>query len=68
MVLDFVGKQITPGCRIAYPMRRGSKMWLSSMTVTGIVEEPGGTVTIVGYASDGRRTHTKNVQTCVVLP
>jgi hypothetical protein len=67
MVLDFVGKQIAVGCRLAYPMRRGAQMWLSTMKVDQIEELPGGEIVIKGHTGEGRKTRTKNVQNCVVL-
>jgi hypothetical protein len=43
---DFIGREITTGCEIAYPRRTGSSMWLTTGQVVGI--EPAK----VGPASD----------------
>jgi glycerol-3-phosphate dehydrogenase len=60
---DFLGNEIKPNCKIAYACRRGSRLWLSTMTVTSV---SGGKVT--GYKPDGRRTFVKNLATVIVVP
>lgn len=65
-VLDFVGKPITAGCEVAYPMRRGSGMWLTKMAVDGLRQD-GETIVLLGTDKMGRRTHTRNIQNCVVV-
>jgi hypothetical protein len=65
-VCDFVGKPITVGCRCVYPLRRGSKMWLTTIRVDSI-EQIDGTVVLTGYDSAGRRTRTRNIQNCIVV-
>lgn len=63
---DFLGRPIKSGDRIAYPMRRGSRMWLSTMWVEGF-EESNGKFILFGFNPSGRRTRTKNLQNCVLL-
>jgi hypothetical protein len=63
---DFVGKPITVGCRCAYPMRRGSKMWLTTIRVD-CIEQIGDTFVLTGYDNAGRRRRTRNIQNCIVV-
>ena len=63
---DFLGVPIKPGNRVAYPMRRGSRMWLTTMRIEGI-EEVSGKFILFGFGPSGRRTRTKNTQNCVVI-
>ena len=63
---DFVGKLITVGCRVAYPKRRGSKMWLSILRVESVTRN-GDVFTLAGRDHRGRRTRTKNINNCIVV-
>jgi hypothetical protein len=65
-VYDFVGKPITIGCRCAYPVRRGSDMWLTTIRVQGI-NQIGETVVLSGYNDAGRKVSVRNVKNCVVV-
>ncbi len=64
--LDHLSEPIIVGCYIAYPARRGSRMWLQTMRVTGIEQTEDGYL-LLGYTPDGRRTRTKNLQNVVVV-
>lgn len=61
-MLDFVGNPITAGCKIVYPARRGSSMWLNLLTVTQIDEQG-----IKGYNKLGRRITLTNLEFIVVV-
>jgi hypothetical protein len=65
-IRDFCGNLITVGCKCAYPMRRGSKMWMTTVKVDG-VQQTGDTTVLSGYDNLGRRTHTKNILNCIVI-
>jgi hypothetical protein len=60
---DFLGNDITAGCKIVYPCRRGSDMWLSTMTVTSTEDGR-----IRGYSPTGYRVCVKNIQNVIVVP
>ena len=62
-MLDIVGKPIIPGCTVAYPVRKGSKMWMSVVSVTRILDEGG----LIGLNKAGRHTRIKSVRNCVVV-
>jgi hypothetical protein len=66
IIYDFVGTLITIGCRVAYPKRRGSKMWLSILRVENITRN-GDVITLTGYDHRGRHTKTKNINNCIVV-
>lgn len=66
MPTDYTGTAIEPGDRIAYPVRRGSRMWLNEITVERI-DTAGAVPVIVGYSPDGRRTRLKNAELSIVL-
>jgi hypothetical protein len=65
-VFDFVGRPIAVGCRVVYPKRRGSKMWLSILRVKNILRN-GDVVTLTGYDHRGQHTRTKNINNCIVV-
>jgi hypothetical protein len=70
MIYDFVGTEITPGCTCVYPLRRGSKMWLTTIKVDGIQKIKDGDQivdTLTGFNSNGRWTKTKNIKNCIVI-
>ena len=62
MLKDFVGNDITAGCKIAYACRRGSDMHLKLMSVTSIDGNR-----VRGFGSDGRRTYITNTENAVVV-
>jgi len=67
MIHDFAGKEIVVGCKVAYAMRRGARMWLSQLNVMEIVQGPGG-VCLRGFSpTTGRYSYTRNPQNCVVI-
>ncbi len=66
MPVDHLFRGINVGDRVAYPMRRGSRMWLTTMKVEKI-EELGESFLLLGVDATGRRTRTKNLQNCVVI-
>jgi hypothetical protein len=59
---DFLGRRIKPGDTIAYPVRRGSDMWMTWIQVTSIDTAP---VTIVGLNSMGRQITLKSAERVV---
>lgn len=63
MLTDFMGQQVLAGDTIAYPVRRSSKMWLSELKVTQIIEsaEP----VIRGYNTAGRLITIHNVKNVI---
>lgn len=64
-VLDFVGREITGGSTVIYPVRKGSSMWLNRCTVTKI--EEGVQPVILGVLSNGHVVRVKNLQNVVVV-
>jgi hypothetical protein len=67
VLYDHVGAPITVGCRLAYPRRTGSDMWLEVITVAGI-RYLKDRVIINGQTINGKRRYTKNLHNCVVIP
>ena len=67
-VTDHVGREIKAGCSILYPVRRGSDMWLSTMTVQQVVpgdeQKP---AYVSGFNTDGRRVSVHNLKNVVVI-
>lgn len=61
-MIDFVGNPITPGCVCAYPVRKGSCMWLTKITVTQVTDKE-----IVGYNNVGRIIRVKNIMNVIVV-
>jgi|WetSurMetagenome_2_1015567.scaffolds.fasta_scaffold130595_6 hypothetical protein len=67
MIVDLTGKNlILPGCRIAYPVRAGSSMWMVVITVDQVIEQRGN-VRVIGHDKDGFRRYTRNTLNCVVI-
>ena len=64
--VDFLGKPITVGCHCAYPVRRGSRMWLTTMCVEGI-EQVGDIVRLRGYNATGYSVSILNIRNCIVV-
>jgi hypothetical protein len=68
-MLDFDGKEITPGCRLAYPVRRGSDMWLRSLRVSHVetIRSEPPIFYIVGTNDTGRTVKLEHSERCIVL-
>lgn len=64
--VDFLGRPITVGCHCAYPVRRGSRMWLTTMCVEGI-EHDGGAVRLRGHNASGHSVSILNIKNCIVV-
>lgn len=67
-VKDCVGREIKAGCTILYPVRRGSRMWLSRLQVQSAV--PGDETRpprVSGFNGDGRRVNVHNIDMVVVV-
>ena len=62
---DFLGTIIRPGVRLVYPVRRGSSMWLTKITVTNIEEVVG---RLQGVNDTGRCVTISRSDRCVVVP
>jgi len=68
-VLDFTGNPIEAGDVIAYPVRRGSDMWLRTLRVSHI-ETIRSTVPIYhicGSNDTGRTVKLENADRCIVI-
>ncbi len=63
-VTDCVGREIKAGCSILYPVRRGSRMWMSRMQVQRVI--PSARPYVSGFNSDGRRVNVRNLNMVVV--
>jgi hypothetical protein len=63
---DFMGKTISAGCVVCYPVRRGSKMWLKRLNVLSVQDTPKGTC-VSGTNETGRRVNVYNLNNCVVV-
>jgi hypothetical protein len=63
---DFLGKPITAGATVCYPVRRGSRMWLKKLTVLAVQDTPKG-VCVSGTNDAGRRISIRNLDNCVVV-
>jgi hypothetical protein len=64
-VLDFMGREITAGSTVIYPVRRGSSMWMQEISVTQVV--PGTTPTLTGFNPSGRKITLHNVGNVTVV-
>lgn len=67
-VLDYLGRTIKAGDTVVYPVRQGSKMWMTRMLVTQVI---GGTSPrLSGTNNEGRRVsvHKLGNVTVVQLP
>lgn len=64
-ILDFMGREITVGCTVVYPVRRGSSMWMQRIKVTQVIA--GKTPTLGGYNGDGRKITLHNVANVTVV-
>ena len=61
--IDFLGHEIKPGDLAVYPVRTGSRMWLSKLNVTQVL--PG---QIRGYNASGRLVTVQNLANVIVAP
>lgn len=48
--VDFLGREITPGCLTVYAWRRGSRMGLHKLEVTKVTD-----IDVTGYSPTGRQ-------------
>lgn len=64
-VVDLIGREITAGCSVVYPVRRGSDMWLKKIQVQQVT--PGKVPEISGFNSEGRRVTIRNLKNCAVI-
>ena len=73
---DFMGREITEGVTLVYPVRRMSDMWLKKLTVTRIIEtsrrargkpEPETVTAIIGLNPEGRRVTLLKADRCVIV-
>lgn len=65
-VTDFCGREIRVGDYLVYPVRQGSRMWLSRIRVTHIL--PGPTPTVRGLNNESRPVKLHKLSTVVVVP
>ena len=63
---DFLGKTITSGCTICYPVRRGSAMWMKKLVIKAVRDTPRGPC-IYGDNQAGRHICIYNLDNCVVV-
>ncbi len=63
---DFIGREITAGALIAYPVRRGSNMWLNQLKVQQVSQGTKGPQ-VSGLNSKGRRITITNIKNAVVV-
>jgi len=66
---DFLGREITVGDTVIYPVRRGSSMWLNKIIVTAIgdIQRPGGQYhSIDGVNDNGRGVTLTRLERCLV--
>lgn len=64
-LLDYMGREITVGCTVVYPVRRGSLMWLSRIVVTQIVNGP--SPSLKGFKPNGRPVPIQNIGNVAVV-
>jgi hypothetical protein len=67
MATDVTGRQLMPGQRIAYPVRKGSDMWLCTARIEYLSEGVGGTV-IHARNPEGRPVKIVQLERVVILP
>jgi hypothetical protein len=67
--IDFGREEILPGMKVAYPVRRGSEMWLRFLTVSHIetirAAEP--VFHVVGTNDTGRPVKLEHPDRCVIM-
>lgn len=59
---DFLGREITAGCHVVYPVRRNYTVNMRRMTVSQINKG-----SIAGYNPEGRFVSVSNVENLVVV-
>ena len=61
MLKDFLGREITVGCTVCYPVRRGSNLWLTTIKVesTSLNDFAG--------RKNGKIVHVRNLNNCIVV-
>lgn len=64
-VNDFIGRPITSGATVVYPVRRGSDMWMQRITVTQVIG--GVKPSLGGFNGEGRRITIHNIKNVVVV-
>ena len=64
-VLDFMGREITVGATVVYPVHRKSSMWLEKIKVASVGSDIEPFVT--GYNSAGRKITIRNVANLVIV-
>jgi hypothetical protein len=69
VVVDFGGRVIEPGDIVAYPVRRGSEMWLRSLRVSHIdvIRATPPVYHIAGSNDTGRMVKLENPERCVIM-
>ena len=63
---DFLGNPIVVNDTVVYPVRRGSSMWLKSLTIDAVRDTTKG-VRISGRNSSGNPVSIQNIQNCIVV-
>lgn len=61
-VRDCIGNEVTPGCTVVYPVRRGYTVTLKRMAVTAVCRDR-----LSGHNATGRPVHVRNLATVVVV-
>lgn len=67
---DYRGREIYEGACLAYPVRKGSSMWMQELRVCRIIEEPyknGTRPIIIGANKNGRRVRFTRPERSVLL-
>ena len=63
---DFLGNEIAVTDTIAYPVRRGSSMWMKRLIVDAVRDTTNG-VRVSGRNELGNPVSIQNIQNCVVV-
>ena len=61
MLKDYLGREITVGCTVCYPVRRGSDMRLTTIQVESV-----GSTDFAGRKK-GRLVRVRNLNNCLVI-
>ena len=64
---DFVDREIKVGDVCAYPVRRGSKMWLNRLLVQAIVADIDGSPKLKGQNRDGHPVTISSLDRVVII-
>jgi hypothetical protein len=59
---DFLGREIKAGDTIAYPVRRGSSMWMNKLRITQVTP-----TAVTGLNAEGRWVTVRNLKNAVVV-